>query len=122
VSISLSSLSTVEPPNSYEFFNSSFSIDVDVFIFLVLFGLCHPSVLSFRLLCVISFVIVSGLSFVVFVRLTFHRSFLFCKRLTVLGRNLFVNCDFARTILPHEFTFVLAQFKFTTINPHFVSG
>jgi hypothetical protein len=112
VSITVSSMSSVMLlSGSYEFFSSSFFIVVDDYIFLVLLGLCHPSVRSFLLLSVISFIIASGVSFVAFVGLNFPRSILLCRRLTVFGRNLFVSFDFARTILPQEFTFVLVHYK-----------
>jgi hypothetical protein len=123
VSITLSSLSSVVLfSGAYVFLSSSFSIVVAGCIFFVLLGLCHPSVRSFRLLSVISFIVASGVSFVAFVGMYFPRSILFCRRLTVFGRNLFVIFDFARTILPYEFTFLLIHFKLTTNNPHFVSG
>jgi hypothetical protein len=106
VSIKLSSLtSVVFFSGSYVFLSSSFSIVVAGCIFLVRLGLCHPSVRSFRLLSVVSFIVASEVSFAISAGMYFLRSVLLCRRLTVFGRNLFVNFDFARTILPYRFTF-----------------
>jgi hypothetical protein len=126
ISLSLSAFALFN--GSYVFFSSSFSVVFDVVGLFVLLGLRHPSMSSLRLLSVIStwasfsFNVDCGMSFVVFVliKLEFCRSTrLFWRRLTVLGRNLFVVIVLTRTISLHEFTFVLIALGFTAVSPYF---